>query len=315
MPEDIVALAPAPAKSPTVNSSSLCCSKRRIAYGIPVQYKVTDVVIGNKQAMRGIHSCLLLFLVALAPLTTQAAVRASEGTITIPTYLLGPADPNPAFPLLHASPVYPYSMLGDPDLGAEQQQPAFFGRLAFKPTRRQEIVVEGMPLSVQGRNTVRRSVTYHDQTFFVNQTLQSSASLTYLFAGYQYDILSGRAGDLGLSAGGAYLSATGTIHAVEVATSATRSETVGLPLAGVAFRLFPIPGRRWIEVEGGMRGMAFGGYGSYVQAEASGGVGFGPVAFLAGYREVRADLHSTGASSSGVNLHLKGPIFSMQWRW
>lgn len=201
------------------------------------------------------------------------------------------------------------------DLGAEQQQPAFFGTLAFKPTRRQEIVVEGMPLSVQGKNTVRRSVMYHGQTFFVNQTLQSSASLTYLFAGYQYDILSGRAGDLGLSAGGAYVNATGTIHAVEAGTAATKSETLSLPLAGIAFRLFPIPGHRWIEVEGGMRGMAFGGYGSYVQAEASGGLGFGPIAFLAGYREVRADLHGTGAAASGVNLHLKGPIFSMQWHW
>ncbi|HEX7361582.1 MAG TPA: hypothetical protein VF283_13920 [Bryobacteraceae bacterium] len=201
------------------------------------------------------------------------------------------------------------------DLGAEQRQPAFFGSIAFKPTPRQEIVVEGMPLSIQGRNTVQRSVMYHGQTFFVNQTLHSSASLNYLFAGYQYDFLSGRAGDLGVSAGGAYLSATGTIHAIEAGTSATKSETLGLPLAGVAFRLFPIPGRRWIEVEGGMRGMSFGGYGSYLQAEASGGIGFGPIAFLAGYREIHADLHSTGTAGSGVNLRLRGPIFSMQWCW
>lgn len=201
------------------------------------------------------------------------------------------------------------------DLGAEQQQPTFFGRISFKPARKQEIVVEGMPLSIQGQNTVRRSVVYHGQTFFVNQTLQSSASLNYLFAGYQYDILSGRAGDLGLSAGGAYLSATGTIRAVQAGTSATKSETLGLPLAGIAFRIFPIPGSRLIEVEGGMRGMAFGGYGNYVQADASGGFGFGPIAFLAGYREVKADIHGTGTAGNGVNVRLKGPIFSMQWRW
>ncbi|MGH9653645.1 MAG: DUF5107 domain-containing protein [Bryobacteraceae bacterium] len=63
--------------------------------------------------MKRVHSCLLLCLAALAPLHTQAAVRAWEGTITIPTYLLGPADPAPAFPLLHTSPVYPYTMLDD----------------------------------------------------------------------------------------------------------------------------------------------------------------------------------------------------------
>jgi len=41
------------------------------------------------------------------------AVQGWEGTITIPTYKLGPADPNPAFPLVSRSPVYPYTMLDD----------------------------------------------------------------------------------------------------------------------------------------------------------------------------------------------------------
>ncbi|MHB1838896.1 MAG: DUF5107 domain-containing protein [Acidobacteriaceae bacterium] len=41
------------------------------------------------------------------------AVRGWEGTLTIPTYKLGLADPNPAFPLVSKSPVYPYTMLDD----------------------------------------------------------------------------------------------------------------------------------------------------------------------------------------------------------
>ncbi len=41
----------------------------------------------------------------------SAAVRAWRGSIQIPTYLLGPADPNPPFPLLNPTPVYPYTML------------------------------------------------------------------------------------------------------------------------------------------------------------------------------------------------------------
>jgi tetratricopeptide (TPR) repeat protein len=39
------------------------------------------------------------------------AVHGWEGTISIPTYKLGPADPNPAFPLVSKSPIYPYTML------------------------------------------------------------------------------------------------------------------------------------------------------------------------------------------------------------
>ncbi|MGH9448532.1 MAG: DUF5107 domain-containing protein, partial [Terriglobia bacterium] len=42
-----------------------------------------------------------------------AKVRAWDGTISIPTYLLGPHDPNPPFPLVNPRPVYPYTMLDD----------------------------------------------------------------------------------------------------------------------------------------------------------------------------------------------------------
>jgi len=63
-------------------------------------------------------ACLLSSGLAYSQAKTTApqssnAVRAWEGTITIPTYKLGPADPNPAFPLVSKSPVYPYTMLDD----------------------------------------------------------------------------------------------------------------------------------------------------------------------------------------------------------
>ncbi|MES2220711.1 MAG: DUF5107 domain-containing protein, partial [Acidobacteriota bacterium] len=47
------------------------------------------------------------------PPPSANAVHGWEGTISIPTYKLGPADPNPAFPLVSKSPVYPYTMLDD----------------------------------------------------------------------------------------------------------------------------------------------------------------------------------------------------------
>ena len=54
----------------------------------------------------------LSFALLLTPFVARAqAVHAWEGTITIPTYKLGPADPNPPFPLVNRQPVYPYTML------------------------------------------------------------------------------------------------------------------------------------------------------------------------------------------------------------
>jgi len=65
-------------------------------------------------------------------------------------------------------------------------------------------------------------------------------------------------GHLGFSVGAAYMNAIGTIQAVQTSTVASKSETLGLPLAGADFRLFPIRGHRVLEMEGDLRGMGAG---------------------------------------------------------
>jgi hypothetical protein len=201
------------------------------------------------------------------------------------------------------------------DLGVYQQQPTFYGRLIFKPGRKHRIIVEGTPFFLQGQNTVDRTVTYRGDTFNVSQTLISNADFNYAFAGYQYDLLSGSMGHLGLSVGGAYLNADGTIRALQTGITATKSETVGLPLAGVEGRVFPIRRHRILEFDGGLRGMDFDGYGHYLEAGANAGVTFGPITLQAGYRSVRVDILTTSANPSGVDALLRGPLFSAQWRW
>lgn len=56
-----------------------------------------------------------LMVVLLLPCLAVRAetVRVWRGSIAIPTYQLGPADPNPPFPLVNPNPVYPYAMLDD----------------------------------------------------------------------------------------------------------------------------------------------------------------------------------------------------------
>jgi hypothetical protein len=201
------------------------------------------------------------------------------------------------------------------DLGVQQQQPTFYGSLVFKPTKRQRIVVEGTPFGLTGNNTVNRTLTYRGETFQVSDTVHSNANLDYFFAGYQYDVLSGSAGHLGFSVGGAYLGATGTILSVTSNTSASKTETIGLPLAGAEFRVFPIPGRHWLDVDGGIRGMGFGSYGYYTEAMANGGVWFGHFGLKGGYRAVNTDLHESSNGGSGISVRLKGPIFSVAFKW
>jgi tetratricopeptide (TPR) repeat protein len=56
--------------------------------------------------------CLLL-CGKFAALARGAEARAWEGTIELPTYVLGQEDPNPPFPLAHGHRIYPYTMLDD----------------------------------------------------------------------------------------------------------------------------------------------------------------------------------------------------------
>jgi hypothetical protein len=209
------------------------------------------------------------------------------------------------------------------DLGVAQRQGTFFGHLVVKPARRHRIEMEGSPFGLHGLNTIDRSIVYQGRTFAVNQSVTSNANLDYFFAGYQYDLLSGAKGHLGLSAGGAYLRASGTLETQVTAAgstsnvSATKSQTVGLPLAGFDFRLFPLRRHNFLEIEGGMRGMDFGSYGYYVQAIAQGGVCLGPVTILAGYRAVDTSIvvTSNAGSANGLTARLQGPIFSGMFRW
>jgi hypothetical protein len=123
-------------------------------------------------------------------------------------------------------------------------------------------------------------------------------------------------GHLGFSVGGAYLGTTGIITEVSTATTASKTETIGLPLAGAEGRVFPIRGHKILTIQGDIRGMAVGAYGHYWEASGSGGVSLGPITLLAGYRAVNADIHtSSGSNPEGVDAHLKGPIFALQWRW
>jgi Tfp pilus assembly protein PilF len=55
----------------------------------------------------------MAFVLASAQTAQAAKVRVWEGTITIPTYLLGPDDPNPQFPLVNGHNIYPYTQLDD----------------------------------------------------------------------------------------------------------------------------------------------------------------------------------------------------------
>jgi hypothetical protein len=201
------------------------------------------------------------------------------------------------------------------DLGAGAEQPHFYGRLVFKPTRKQRIFVEGSPISFSGMNTIGRSFVFLNKTYNISQTVSTSANVAYVFGGYQYDPLSGAFGHLGLQAGIAYLGVQGELHGIQSGIVESKTYKEPVPLVGTEFRVFPIPHKRIIQVEGFVRGMSAGGYGYLIEGGGSAGLRIGPFAVLGGYRETYANVHGENASANGVALRLKGPILAVQWAW
>jgi tetratricopeptide (TPR) repeat protein len=65
-----------------------------------------------KKPKRMLFVALLLSLVWAGLLKAETA-RVWEGTLRIPTYLLGPDDPNPPFPAVNGQNIYPYTMQDD----------------------------------------------------------------------------------------------------------------------------------------------------------------------------------------------------------
>ncbi|HEY1213876.1 MAG TPA: hypothetical protein VGE93_09630 [Bryobacteraceae bacterium] len=207
------------------------------------------------------------------------------------------------------------------ELHVEQNQPTFYGKLVVKPGRKHRIVMEGTPFRLSGFASMQQSGTYRGQQYTVNGSLKSSAELDYAFAGYQYDVWSKPMGHLGFSVGGAYLDASGTVQATSVSLlgsanfTLSKSETIGLPLAGMEFRIFPVPHHSLIEVNGEVRGMAFGDYGHFIEGGGNAGINLGHFAIEAGYRAVNADIHNTSQVRSGIFAHLHGPIYSIVFRY
>ncbi len=201
------------------------------------------------------------------------------------------------------------------DLAAGAQEPRFYGRFIFKPTRKQRLIIEGTAVSFSGLNTIARSFTFEDKAYNISQNVSTSANVNYAFAGYQYDVFSGSYGHLGFQSGLAYVGVGGTLNALEAGISETKNFQAPVPLIGTEFRVYPIPHKRIFLVEGMMRGFPAGGYGYFVEGGASAGVRFGPFGLLAGYREMFANVHQDNAQANGVALRLKGPMFSFLWQW
>lgn len=201
------------------------------------------------------------------------------------------------------------------DLGVVERQRMYDGRVVFKFHRKQRFVFEATPISMNGLNTIHRTVTYFGDHFSVNETLKSSAEIKDIYGGFHHDWVSGSMGRFGSSIGAAYLGLSGSIDGEPSGLHKQNSTPFGLPLAGLDFRLYLVPHKRWVAVEGAIRGLPAGSYGHWIEGNAGVGGWIGPVGVQLGYRELLVDFHQTSLDANGINLRFSGPVASLIWNW
>lgn len=199
------------------------------------------------------------------------------------------------------------------DLGIENES-QFTGKLVLKPGRKHRILVSGTPYRLEGTNALNRQIAFGGTVYTIQETISSSADITDVYFGYQYDLVSRPQGHAGLSFGGSYFDASDRITSTTLQLTSAENITVGFPLIGGEFRAFLLPSRNLLSVNGEVKGMAFGDYGHYVGGDFNLGVSVGRHAtFQAGYMFLDVNARDKD-QTKGFDLDFKGPVFSVQFR-
>ena len=193
----------------------------------------------------------------------------------------------------------------------------FLGKADWKFTRKNHLYLSAAPFDQSNQAVLDRTINFRGQTFAVGATARGQIQATLFAPGYQYDILRGRRGHLGIGVQIDLFRTTGKISAAaqvtgqgvhQAASSSSASLLAPIPVAGPEFRLYLTKSPR-LFVNGQVFGMYFFGYGNFYSTTDY--LGFAvskSLSINAGYA-IGSSLRVNDTSSRvGLNLVQKGPI-------
>jgi hypothetical protein len=203
---------------------------------------------------------------------------------------------------------------------AFNQYSTFLGKADWKFTRKNHLYLSVAPFNQSNQAVLNRTITFRGQTYSVGATARGEIEATLFAPGYQYDILRGRRGHLGIGVQVDLFRTTGRISTAaqvtgagvhQAASSSSASLLAPIPVAGPEFRLYLTKSPR-LFVNGQVFGMYFFGYGNFVSTTDYLGVALSKsLSNNAGYA-IGSRLRVKDTSSRvGLNLIQKGPIVGM----
>jgi hypothetical protein len=198
------------------------------------------------------------------------------------------------------------------DLGISGTTGEAFLKAVVKPGARHRINFEVIPYRLSGENVINRTIEFGGRTYPVQDTITSETNIDYVFGGYQFDIINNRSGHLGIGGGVAYFDGQASATSVSAGVTASERRQAPLPMVGGEFRVFVIPDKDIVNINGEAKGLPLGTYGSYFQATGNAGVALARfVRVQAGFAYVHGDVHNS-RQTDGFKLRFAGPVFSVQ---
>jgi hypothetical protein len=193
------------------------------------------------------------------------------------------------------------------DLGIDGTQSQIGLWFLMKPWHRNGLFAEFIPYRFDGEQTTARSFRFGGVTYPTNRSVTAKATLNYVSAGYQRDIVNRPRIEGRLLAGVAYFGLRSSASSPSAGTAEVNRD-VPFPLVGFLARYSP-EDSQW-SLRGDIRGMTFGSYGSYI--DVSGALGFNlsqHFSIEAGYRTVDGAGHN---KTRGADLNFRGPTITFR---
>ena len=198
------------------------------------------------------------------------------------------------------------------DLGLDEEQNAFEGRVGLTLLGRHKFRIGYLPLSFDGDRVITRTITFQGQTFTANvDRVLTDLDVKILRAGYEFDFFKTPVGYLGVLLEVHYFDVQARLRTIASAKDESADFKFPFPVVGLAFRAYPIT--QILSVGAEVVGVTIGSRGHYLDGEAS--VTLSPWPFVeltGGYRVI--DLHGEEGDDS-FDLLLHGPFASLTVRF
>jgi hypothetical protein len=198
----------------------------------------------------------------------------------------------------------------------------FTGKIDWHFKRKHHFILGISPVTSSNSATLTRNIEFQGVTYDVGAQVSASIQSLSFSPGYQYDIIRGNRGYLGIATQifllntKATLKGVGSVNGVSATRSASGSTFDPLPALGPRGRWYPLPNSSRLSLDGYAQGMYFFGYGDFATAQMRLGVEIHRHwTVRAGYQlGTLLDIHGS-SNQIGLRLIQKGPVAGIEASW